>query len=278
MKAYRVAGTTDEVTNCELCGRDELKGTVVLEPLDADGNGEGVYCYFGSSCAAKAAGWTQREVTRRVKVAKEEERERERREQEAERAAEREFLANWYMEHYGTPDLIEAAKRAGMSTVRTSDPAIRALRAHQAAQAEAAVKVASASAPAASEAPAVDVVDVTPNCPVQAQPGNYHFEGRCEDCDALYLSKMTANDVEHRYYTGRVSQDQFEAYMHVWATSATRYGTDARLWATVPTDPEVIRIATAIRKHAGVPTLAEPVAVEVPEQHTATPAARVRRR
>lgn len=128
MKAYRVKGTTDEVTTCELCGKVELKGTVVLAVLDADGNeGDGV-CYFGTACAAKAAGWTVRDVKAGIKRAADEKRERQQAERDAVRRAEREFLAAWYTERYGTPDLIEAAKRAGLSPVRTSSPAIHALR------------------------------------------------------------------------------------------------------------------------------------------------------
>ena len=55
MPIYRVRGTTDEVTQCQLCGKPELKGTVVLDILDADGNTAEV-TYAGSTCAAKAAG------------------------------------------------------------------------------------------------------------------------------------------------------------------------------------------------------------------------------
>lgn len=65
-RAYRLIGTTDEVTTCGLCGREDLKGTVMLAPLDPDGNDEGVD-YLGSDCAARAAGWTQRDV--RTKIA-----------------------------------------------------------------------------------------------------------------------------------------------------------------------------------------------------------------
>lgn len=53
--AYVMLGTTDEHTQCESCGRPELRGTVVLGVLDADGNVEGV-AYFGSTCAARALG------------------------------------------------------------------------------------------------------------------------------------------------------------------------------------------------------------------------------
>lgn len=72
MKVYQVIGTTNDVTTCELCGRDELKGTVMLVALDLDGNPEGDPSYFGTSCAATAAGWTQGEVKARVAVAKKE--------------------------------------------------------------------------------------------------------------------------------------------------------------------------------------------------------------
>lgn len=78
MTTYRVLGTTDEVTTCEICGREELKGTIVLGVLDADGNVE-AEMYAGSSCGAKAAGRTGRNaagklrdeadaVTRKVKA------------------------------------------------------------------------------------------------------------------------------------------------------------------------------------------------------------------
>lgn len=55
MRAYRVRGTTDDVTTCQQCGKPELKGTVILDILDADGNTEDV-TYAGSTCAAKMAG------------------------------------------------------------------------------------------------------------------------------------------------------------------------------------------------------------------------------
>lgn len=127
-KAYRVKGTTDEATECELCGKVELKATVMLVPLDDDGNDDGDVAYFGTSCAAKAAGWTVREVKAGIKRAADEERERKEAARRSVREAEQEFLRNWYLEHYGTPSLQEAAKRAGLSTVRTSEPAIHALR------------------------------------------------------------------------------------------------------------------------------------------------------
>jgi len=71
-KAFRVLGTTDHVTVCWLCGRDELRGTIALEVLDADGNATGTVVYYGSSCGARAAGWTQAEFKAAVKIADQE--------------------------------------------------------------------------------------------------------------------------------------------------------------------------------------------------------------
>ena len=52
---YRVLGTTDDITNCDQCGRDDLNSTVILGYLDADGNVEGVR-YVGSDCGARLSG------------------------------------------------------------------------------------------------------------------------------------------------------------------------------------------------------------------------------
>lgn len=50
----RYIGTTDDTTACDHCGRVDLKMTVVLELLDAEGNGEGEVVCYGSTCAARA--------------------------------------------------------------------------------------------------------------------------------------------------------------------------------------------------------------------------------
>lgn len=55
MTNYRAMGTTDEVTTCEICGKPELKGTVILAILDADGNREATV-YAGATCAARRVG------------------------------------------------------------------------------------------------------------------------------------------------------------------------------------------------------------------------------
>lgn len=55
--AYRVKGTTDDITTCDCCGRTNLKKTVILAMLDADGNQED-QTYYGTACAAKATAQT----------------------------------------------------------------------------------------------------------------------------------------------------------------------------------------------------------------------------
>lgn len=91
-KVFRVLGTTDEVTMCELCGRDELKGTIVLDELDEDGNATGNIVYYGASCGARAAGWTTKEVRKAAEQADDAKREVER---EAQRAAFEANRAEW---------------------------------------------------------------------------------------------------------------------------------------------------------------------------------------
>jgi hypothetical protein len=51
--SFRYIGITDETTVCEHCGRADLRSTVVLALLDADGSDE-EYVRYGSTCAAKA--------------------------------------------------------------------------------------------------------------------------------------------------------------------------------------------------------------------------------
>lgn len=68
VKTFKVLGTTDDITECEHCGRVDLRSTVVLAELDADG-GELGLVYMGSECGAKAAGWTQKRINAEAKAA-----------------------------------------------------------------------------------------------------------------------------------------------------------------------------------------------------------------
>lgn len=52
---FRYIGTTDECVECQKCGKVDLKSTIVLAVLDAEGNEEDI-TYYGSTCAARALG------------------------------------------------------------------------------------------------------------------------------------------------------------------------------------------------------------------------------
>ncbi|MEV5085621.1 hypothetical protein AB0K74_45275 [Streptomyces sp. NPDC056159] len=94
---------TDQITECELCGKVELRGTVQMIELDADGNDFADH-YFGTTCAAKAAGWTQKKVKDEVKrvVA------------EKHIAEEKRLFAIWKLENFQTEDTQEVAKMTGL--------------------------------------------------------------------------------------------------------------------------------------------------------------------
>lgn len=116
-RLFRVLGTTDEVTECEYCGRAELKGTVVLDLLDEDGASEGVV-YYGSGCAATAGKRTVKDIRDSAKVADTAAREAKRAEmQERSRA----FIAGrdeWIKANIGA-DALDHPRRYGYnSTVK----------------------------------------------------------------------------------------------------------------------------------------------------------------
>lgn len=52
--AFKILGITDEKTECECCGKTNLKCTVALDCVDAEGNETGVITYYGRDCASKA--------------------------------------------------------------------------------------------------------------------------------------------------------------------------------------------------------------------------------
>jgi hypothetical protein len=55
MANYRILGVNDEQNYCDKCGKTDLRATVVIEFLDADGNDVGTVRY-GRSCATKITG------------------------------------------------------------------------------------------------------------------------------------------------------------------------------------------------------------------------------
>jgi hypothetical protein len=97
---YIVKGSTDDVTTCEVCGKPELKGTVILGFSDDSG-----LTYAGSACAAKLAGRPVREIRSETKEADRANREAERRAHSAAndaRMAERYAgLGQWMADTFG---------------------------------------------------------------------------------------------------------------------------------------------------------------------------------
>lgn len=80
-------------------------------------------------------------------------------------------------------------------------------------------------------------------CPILTDPGNYHFELCCEDCDVKTLSRLNLGQVEDRFEQGRITRDQLDAYRWVWALLSPS-GSNPH-WRHQPyvTDLDVRRIA-----------------------------------
>ena len=56
-RRFRLLAICDDVTTCDCCGKQDLKCTMALEELDADGNAMGEV-YYGRDCGARALGWS----------------------------------------------------------------------------------------------------------------------------------------------------------------------------------------------------------------------------
>lgn len=72
MKKYRIVGINDEQDTCQCCGRSGLNRVVWMVPVDVDGNTEGEPEHYGTSCAARIAGYsypTSAGTKRKVEVA-----------------------------------------------------------------------------------------------------------------------------------------------------------------------------------------------------------------
>ena len=123
-RVFAVLGTTDDITTCELCGRSDLRSTVVLDVLDAEGMKTGDLVYYGSDCAGRAAGWTTREVNQRIRDAQRREREAARAAREERSRRENEAFIAWCARELGVtvPDGLEEWRRLGAlhDALRTS--------------------------------------------------------------------------------------------------------------------------------------------------------------
>jgi hypothetical protein len=80
--------------------------------------------------------------------------------------------------------------------------------------------------------------DESDPCTTRNEPGNYHFELKCEDCDVWRMSSASLDKVDDLYRQGRVTQDDFEAFDYVFTLLSPYQGTPVE-----PTDPHVRRIA-----------------------------------
>lgn len=87
-------------------------------------------------------------------------------------------------------------------------------------------------------------------CELIGVPINYHFRLCCEDCDAHLIAKFNLGKAEQAYYDGRMTQDQFEAYMYCWAVLSPHGGRPE--WSKTPENPDVLRIARKIAFFIGV--------------------------
>lgn len=61
-------GTTDDVTTCDHCGREELKGTVRMVAVNAEGEEQGE-SFMGSTCAANMTGRPVADIRKEAKAA-----------------------------------------------------------------------------------------------------------------------------------------------------------------------------------------------------------------
>jgi hypothetical protein len=68
MDGFKILGTSNDVTECEVCGKVELKGTVALIALDDDGNEDGEAFYAGTTCAARKVGVKSADIRGAVKA------------------------------------------------------------------------------------------------------------------------------------------------------------------------------------------------------------------
>jgi len=68
---YRPAGTSDEITDCDLCGKTGLKKTIILEYVDAQGDSDGER-YVGSDCAGVLLSYAEVKTEAELKMSRRE--------------------------------------------------------------------------------------------------------------------------------------------------------------------------------------------------------------
>lgn len=70
-----------------------------------------------------------------------------------------------------------------------------------------------------------------------------HKRGCFSCCRLAWLLLATPDDAQHELHRGGISQAEFEAYMHVWATAVPRFSSVGRGWTDPPSDADVASIA-----------------------------------
>jgi len=61
------------------------------------------------------------------------------------------------------------------------------------------------------------------------------------------LSRLTFEDAERMLHSGRIRQEDWEAYAHVWRTMSDRLSHVGAGYEAAPTDPLVVEIVAGIR-------------------------------
>lgn len=93
-------------------------------------------------------------------------------------------------------------------------------------------------------------------CSIKPGGGNRHLRlAGCDDCNVREFARMPLDKIEELYHAGYVRQPIFEAYMHVWATSAPRFSSLGDNWTEAPTDPEVVALVELFRQAVARKTL-----------------------
>lgn len=71
MKKYKIVGINDDMDTCMCCGKSGLKRVVWMVAIDPDGNPDGSPEHYGTTCAARIAGYanpTSAVTKRKVEV------------------------------------------------------------------------------------------------------------------------------------------------------------------------------------------------------------------
>ena len=70
MRTYMsVKGSTSDVTTCGVCGREDLRRTVILHEFDYETKDFIGVIYAGTDCAARTTGCREHEMAQRVRNA-----------------------------------------------------------------------------------------------------------------------------------------------------------------------------------------------------------------